>query len=172
LESKNKLKQYLPSFVSGFGAAVLSIIPVLKTISCCFIVPAASVFALFLNQKFKSENSHISSREAVSIGLLTGVFSALFLSGFDLLLTFITRTNDFVEAFPAMENLVRDYSLGSITDEALNILRSMTDEIKSSGFSFYYFFIMMVSNLITNSLFGLLGGLLGMNYLNKKNKIQ
>ena len=159
--------------VCGFGAAALSIVPGLKAFACCLIVPVAAFFSLYLDQKINRSNSAVTSRKAVTFGLLTGLFASLFSSlSFDMLLTLITRTNDFVETLPNTESLLRGYNLGQIVEETIKALKVMAADIKNSGFSALYFIAMLFSNLFTNTIFGLIGGLLGMNYLNKRgNKV-
>lgn len=164
--------QYISPLVCGFAAAVLSIIPGLKPVACCLIIPAAAFLSLYLDQKINRNNESITSRRAITFGLLTGLFAALFSTAFDMLLTLITRTNDFVETLPETERLMRGYNLGLFMEETLKALKVMANDIKNSGFSVLYLIAMLFSNLITNAIFGLVGGLLGMNYLNKKrNKV-
>jgi len=162
--------KYISPLVCGFGAAVLSIVPGLKEISCCIIVPLTAVLSLYLDQKMRHVTEKVDSRNAVTFGLLTGVFAAIFLTFFDTILTLFTRTNDFVRALPATEALIRDYNLGNMMEETMKILRKIAADIKETGFSLLYTFMMLISNLITDTVFGLLGGLIGMNYLNRKHK--
>jgi len=165
-------KQYISPLVCGFAAAVLSIVPGLTPIACCLIVPVAAFFSLYLDQKINRSNEAITSRQAITFGLLTGLFAALFATCFDVILTLITRTNDFVETLPDTEALMRDYNLGPLVEETIKALKMMANDIKNSGFSVLYLIAMLFSNLFTNTIFGLIGGLLGMNYLNKKwNKV-
>ena len=44
----------------------------------------------------------------------------------------------------------------------------MSTDIKNYGFSAIYAISMLMSNLITNCLFGLVGALVGMSYINKR----
>jgi hypothetical protein len=164
----NPSKQYISPLVCGFGAAVLSIIPGLKPIACCLLVPFAAFFSLYLDQKINRQGEAVTSRKAVTFGLLTGLFAALFSTAFDILLTLVTSTNDFVEALPQTEALIRNYDLGLMAEETIKALKVMASDIKDSGFSGLYVVTILFSNLFTNTIFGLIGGLLGMNYLNKK----
>lgn len=162
------LKKYTSPLVCGFGASVLSIIPELKMLACCLVIPVAALLSLFLDQKINRLNEKIDSRKAITFGLLTGLFAALFATSFDILLTMITRTNDFVQTLPQTESLIREYNLGPIVDDTIKLLKEMISDIKNNGFSGLYAFAMLFSNLVINTLFGLIGGLIGMNYLNKR----
>ncbi|HSP88414.1 MAG TPA: DUF4199 domain-containing protein [Ignavibacteriaceae bacterium] len=161
-------KIYISPLVCGFGVGVLSIIPELKTFACCLLVPAAAFFSLYLNQKINRSEERITSRQAITFGLLTGLFAALFSTSFDILLTFIIRTNDFVQTLPETEKLMKNYNLGPIVEETLKALKMMASDITNKGFSFLYLIATLFSNLLINTIFGLIGGLMGMNFLNRK----
>lgn len=161
-------KKYISPLVCGFGAAVLSIVPGFKAFACCLIVPLAAFFSLWLDRRINKISDNISLRQAVTFGLLTGLFSALFITAFDILMTFLTHSNDFATTLPQTEALLRDYNLGPLLDKSIGILKKMAEDIKNNGFSALYSFTMLVSNLIINTVFGLIGGLLGMSYINKR----
>jgi hypothetical protein len=161
-------KQYIPPLVCGFSAAVLSTIPGFKELACCLVIPLAAFFSLYLDQKINKIYEVISSRKAITYGLLTGLFAALFATFFDMLMTYATRSNDFVQALPETEAMIKDFNIGPFVEETIKILKTMSSDIRTYGFSGLYLLSMLTSNLITNAIFGLIGGLLGMSYLNKK----
>jgi hypothetical protein len=161
-------KKYISPLVCGFSAAVLSIVPGFKAFTCCLIVPLAAFFSLWLDKRINKISGNITSRQAVTFGLLTGLFSALFATAFDILMTFLTHSNDFAVSLPQTEALLRDYNLGPLLDKSIDILKKMVEDIKDNGFSALYSFTMLVSNLMINTVFGLIGGLLGMSYINKR----
>jgi uncharacterized membrane protein len=161
-------KKYISPLVCGFGASVLSIVPGFKAFACCLIVPLAAFFSLWLDRRINKISDSISSRQAVTFGLLTGLFSALFITAFDILITFLTHSNDFAATLPQTEALLRDYNLGPLLDKSIDILKKMAEDIKDNGFSALYSFAMLISNLMINTVFGLIGGLLGMSYINKR----
>jgi len=163
-------KRIMPTLVCGFGAAVLTTIPGVKNFGCCLIVPLAAILALMLDIRVNKTMLPIDIKSVVFFGILTGVFAALFSTFFDVLITFITRTNDFVETLPQTEMMIRQYKLGGLLDETLTILHHMVNQIKTTGFSFFYTFGILSSNLVIDIIFGFLGGLLGMSILNKRSK--
>jgi len=161
-------KKILPSFVCGFGAAVVSTVPGIKNIGCCLIVPAATLIALFLDEKINHSDLKINLKKALAFGILTGIFAAFFSTIFDLLLTFISHTNDYVEALPQTESLIKSYKLDPLFDQTISMLDAMAKQIKVSGFSPLYTFMIFISNIFIDIVFGIIGGLLGMSYLNKR----
>lgn len=59
------MKKYLPSLVAGFGAGVLSVVPVLKSFACCLIVPAAAYLSIVLYQRANNLDERIETSKAI-----------------------------------------------------------------------------------------------------------
>ncbi|GBD87322.1 hypothetical protein BMS3Abin03_01251 [bacterium BMS3Abin03] len=167
--SSNK---YLPAIISGFGAAVLSTIPFLNIFNCCLIIPGAAILALYLYQKTILNGYPISLSNALGFGLLTGIIAAIFASAFDILITYIAHTNDLVQGLPQSEDFLRQFNLGKIMDDSIKLIEEMASDIEANGFSPLYIVMITISNLIIYSIFGTLGGLLGMAILNKRRRGQ
>lgn len=160
--------KYLSALVCGFGAAILTTIPGVESFACCLIVPIASGLSIALYKKSNRELFKISTGTGVLLGLFTGIIAAFFASGFEIILTYISKTNELVTAMPQTEQLIRDMNLGSAAEESMKLLRQMVEEIRSNGFSFLYSVLIIVSNLISFSIFGMLGGILGTVIINKR----
>ncbi len=166
----NKQK-FLPPLVCGFGAAVLTTVPGIKNLACCLVIPLAAVLSIFLDHKINRTILPINPKSAIWFGIATGIFAALFSTFFDLLITYITHTNDFVQALPQTEIILRHYKLDLLLDQTLIMLRQMSSDITTKGFSAFYTLGILLSNFVINTIFGLLGGLLGMTFINKRTQI-
>jgi len=164
--------KYLPSIVTGFGAAVLSTIPGIKSLSCCLLVPGAALFSLYLYNKSTGDNSPIQLNKALSYGLITGLVAALFITLFDLLVTYLTHSNDLVAGLPQTEEIMNEFNIGPLLDESIKLIKQMATDINQTGFSALYAIMITMSNFFVLSIFGMLGGLLGMTVLNKRNRPQ
>ena len=162
----------LSALVCGFAAAVLTVIPGVESFACCLIVPIASGFSVALFKKSNVELNKIQTGTGVMLGLLTGIFAAVFAGVFEIILTLITKSNDLVAALPQTEQMIRNMNLGPAAEDALGLLRQMVNEIESTGFSFIYSVIIIVTNLITYTIFGMLGGVIGTVIINKRNSSQ
>ena len=160
--------KFLPPLVCGFGAAVISTIPGVKSLGCCVVIPAAAWFAIVLDQRINKSVPPVETKEAIIFGLLTGLFAALFATFFDIIITLFTHTNDFVEGLPQTEAAMRNFNLGEVWDQTYTLLKGMSAQIKANGFSVLYTVAILFSNLIIDSIFGIIGGLLGMVIQNKK----
>lgn len=164
------LKKYLPTLVAGFAAAVLATVPGIKNFSCCLLVPGAAVFAVLLDKKITNSSEKVSIGKGLGFGFLTGVVATIFITLFEMLLTYFARTNDFVQSLPQSEIVMRQWNLGPLLDDSLKLLKGIAKEIEKTGFSFLYLILIFFSNFLINSLFGMIGGLLGMNLANRKLK--
>jgi hypothetical protein len=162
---KNKLS---PAIVCGFGTAVLSTIPGVKSLGCCLLLPAATVLSLYFYLRITSFSHSITAKTAMFIGLITGLSSAFISGFFDIIITYIFHTNDLVLTLPQVEILLNTYNFGDIGKETIAILRIMSKDITTYGFSLTYTFFLLFNNLIIDTIFGIIGGLLGMSIFNKK----
>ncbi len=164
------LKKYLPTLVCGFGAAVLSTVPGIKNFSCCLIVPAAAAISILLDKKIKSSNEKVLVGKSLGFGFLTGLFATLFITTFEMLLTYFTKSNDFIQSLPQTEIVMRQWDLGPMIDESLRLIKSVSKDIQKNGFSIIYLLMILSSNFIINSIFGMIGGALGMSLANRKSR--
>lgn len=163
-------KKYLPTLVCGFGAAVLSTVPGIKNFSCCIIVPGAAAISILLDKKINNSNEKILLGKSLGFGFLTGLFATLFITTFEMLITYFTKSNEFIQNLPQLELTMRQWNLGQMVDESLKLIKGVSKEIQKSGFSFIYLLMILSSNFITNSIFGMIGGALGMSLANRKER--
>lgn len=163
------MKKYISAFICGFGAGVLQIVPVAKTFACCLIIPAAAFIAIYLDQKSKGFPGKVLTSKGAIIGLITGLYAALFGSVFDLLITFITRDNELIVAFGELQKMVNSFPLSTeMKEQLIDMFGSVIQEIKDYGFSAIYTFSVIFGNLIVNSIAGLVGGLIGVQIFNSR----
>jgi hypothetical protein len=162
------MKKYLPSLVCGFAASVVTVIPGVKNFGCCLFLPVAALFSVILYKRTNNTAEQLRANSGLVLGFFTGIFAAVFATAFDLLLTYIFHSNEFVATFPQSEAMMRDIKLGPLIDETLGLLKQMINEIKKTGFSPIYSAGIFISNIITFSVFGIIGGLLGVLFVNRK----
>ncbi len=134
------------------------------------MVPAASILAIVLYKKSGGLNEKIPVSKAIMLGFITGTVAALFSTFFDLLMTYITHTNDIITGLPQTELVVKDLNLGPIVEESLKLIKQMAKDIEASGFSALYTIMIFISNILTYIIFGILGGAAGAAILNQKYK--
>lgn len=163
------MKKYLSAFVCGFGAGVLQIVPVAKSFSCCLILPVAAYLALILDRKAKNDFGKMDFKKGAVIGILTGVYAAIFGSSFEIIITLITKNNDLVVAYPELMKIITEFPLAqSMIDQTQILLESVVQDIQTKGFSFLYTFAVVANNLIVDLVFGLIGGIIGVQIINSR----
>ena len=64
--------------------------------------------------------------------------------------------------------MLRQWNLGPLVDESIKMIKQMAIEIENTGFSLLYAMMIFFSNFISNSIFGILGGAIGMVVINKR----
>ncbi len=163
------MKKYLSAFVCGFGAGVLHIVPVAKSFTCCLIMPLAAYLSIILDRKSSGDAGKMDMRRGAMLGLLTGVYAAAFGTSLDILITFITRNNEIVAAYPELQKLLNDFPItDTMKQEVLAMLSGLINQIKTTGFSLVYSITILASNFIIDPVFGTLGGMIGVQIVNSK----
>ena len=165
------MKKHLPAIVCGFGAGVMQIVPIAKSLSCCIIIPVAVVLAIALDRKANNipNDERTETSKAAIIGVLTGIFAAIFGSFLDIFITLITKNNDIIAAFPEIQNMLGNFPISeTIRNEVIDMFQGIITQIQQTGFSAIYALSITINNLIVNTIFGLLGGLVGVQIINSK----
>ena len=162
--------KYISPIIVGFGAAVLSVVPVVKSFGCCLMIPLAAYLSLMLDQKATSDYSQLEIKKCVIFGLLTGVTAAILGTAFDTLITIITHKNDLLLSFPELLEAINNFPIDEATrEEVVDLLSNVVDQIRNSGFSPLYTISLFVNNVFADSVFGILGGIIGVQILNSRN---
>ena len=165
------MKKYFSPLVCGFGAGVLNVVPFLKSFSCCLLVPGAAILAIILDRKANNipVTEKIDVRKGLILGLLTGIFAAVFGSFFELFITFITKSNELITDMGALHQLITSLPLSeTLKQEILDLFNLMAEEIKTYGFSLLYSLSVITNNFFINIIFGMIGGLIGVQIINKQ----
>ncbi|MCW8961870.1 MAG: hypothetical protein OQK29_09925, partial [Ignavibacteriaceae bacterium] len=79
-----------------------------------------------------------------------------------------TKSNDLIASMPQTEKLINGMNLGEAAKESIEILKQMSNEIQTTGFSLLYSILITLGNLITYTIFGMLGGAVGTAIINKR----
>ena len=148
----------------------MHVVPLTKALTCCLVVPLDAVVAIMLEQKANGITGNFDLKRGAILGLLTGVFAALFGSFFDIFITFVTKNNDILLAFNQLADMVDSFPVpDDVKEEVISLMKAVADSIKRTGFSTLYSFSIIFNNLIVDSIFGVIGGLVGTKVLNSRN---
>jgi len=133
------------------------------------IMPLAAFFAIMLNQRATKSREKIPMKKALLLGLFTGLFAATFGSILEILITLITKHNDIISTFPELQRMIEGFPVSQeIKTEVLKLFQSVRDDILKNGFSILYTFSILINNFVVNTIFGMVGGLIGAQIINSK----
>jgi hypothetical protein len=156
-----------------FGTSVMTLIavfPILNLINllCCAGIIAGGFVGVYTYWKqLQNTGTMLTTKDGGMIGILCGILSAVFVTGFGLLLSLFSDTNPIIEVM----NTFDDFGF-QIPPEMTQYLEKFSNEYSEHGFSPTITLFSFLSNIILYPLFGSIGALLGVNILNKKSKPQ
>lgn len=156
-----------PIIYGTTAMTLISIIPVLNIINvfCCAGIIAGGFVGVYTYWKQLSTSGiTLTTKDGGMIGILCGILSAVFVTGFGLLLSLFSDTN------PMMEVMKTFDELGLQTPpEMVQYIEKFSNEFNEYGFSPTISVISFISNIILYPLFGSVGAILGVTLLNRKN---
>ena len=161
------MKKYFAPIICGFSIGIIQNIPIIGSFSCCILLPLAVFYSLVLDQKATKNYDTIKYTKGLLFGLLTGLAAALIGSTIDIILTLMFKSNSFTESIDMAIQKFEEFPLdASLKKLAADTLLGAKDDILKYGFSLFYTFSMFVDQIIINSIFGPIGGLIGVAILN------
>lgn len=157
----NKPGKLVPALIGGGVIGLLSAVPIINfgNCLCCMWVLLGGFLAAYFYQKEFPEGVPFQSADGVLVGLLAGVFGALFgtfLNYFFVAVTGMEYGRDFFEGI--MES-------GDIPVEVEDLVGGLFED----GFlSPFFVFIQLLFSIVIDGLFGLIGGAIGASVFKKK----
>lgn len=150
-----KPDKIIPALYGGVIMALISAIPFLNFINClcCAGVMLGGLIAVyFYKNNFTPGTVQYTSGDCMAVGAMAGVFGAV-------IGTFLS-----VASLALFGNIMGEFLIQMFRDMNLDIPEEALDAIEqsmSAGLTFFSFFIQLVSSLFIDTIFGLLGGLIG-----------
>lgn len=160
----NTPSRLIPALVGGSIIGVLSTIPVLAlgNCFCCMWILVGGAFSAVLYKRSLPDQSLMTAGDGAVQGLIAGIFGALFgtLLGYILMVfTDYRPEQEFLKMF--IEN----------SEDVPSEFEDMIDEIKNyEVLSMTSAVLKLIGSLIIDTLFGILGGLLGVGFSKTKKK--
>jgi hypothetical protein len=164
MNSPNRIK---PIIYGTATMTLIAIIPVLSLINifcCAGIIIGGFVGVYTYWKQLHSSGIALTTKDGGMIGILCGILSAVFVTGFGLLLSLFSDTNPMLEVM----NMFDEIGI-QLPPEMSQYLEKFSNEFNEHGFSPSITIISFISNMILYPLFGSVGALLGVSFLNKKN---
>jgi len=160
-----KPDKLIPALYGGVIMALISSIPFINFLNClcCAGVMLGGFFAVFFyKNNFTPDTPPYTSGECMGVGALAGVFGAII----GTMLSLVTLA--------LFGNIMGDYMIEMIRKFELDIPMEAFDAMEESmtaGISFVSIMIQLLSSLVIDTLFGLLGGLIGYSVYKPKKSI-
>lgn len=164
MHSPNKMQ---PIIYGTTAMTLISITPVLNLVNvfCCAGIIGGGLLGVYTYWKqMEKSGFNLSTKDGGMIGILCGILSAVFVTGFGLLLSLFTPTNPILEVMKTFDDMGFQ-----IPPEMTQYLEKFSDEYSNYGFSPSITIFGFITNMILFPLFGAIGSILGVSLLNKKN---
>ncbi|MEO8447431.1 MAG: hypothetical protein ABI528_08045 [bacterium] len=151
------------------GTAVmtlLAVIPVLSLINifCCAGIIAGGFVGVYTYWKqLQPSGMTLTSKDGGMIGILCGILSAVFVTGFGVLISLFSDSNPMLEIMKGFDEMGFQ-----VPPEMTTYIDKFSNEFTEHGFSPTITIFSFISNLILYPLFGSIGAILGVTILNKK----
>ncbi|MCK5147798.1 hypothetical protein KAR48_13655 [bacterium] len=159
---ENQPSKLIPALIGGGTMAILSTVPLINlgNCLCCMWLLIGGAMAVWFYRKNLPAGTVMTGGDGALIGLLAGVFGALF---FTLLNTLFMAMGNAMPLDDIFDN-IRQYQ-GDIDPEIEDFFNGIGEE----GFlSPFFVVIQLIASLIIYSIFGLLGGIIGVAIFKKK----
>ena len=160
--------KFAPVLISSVIMIVLSLFPVLNLINlicCAGIVIGGAAGTYFYAKQLDKAGLVIQNKDGIMIGLLSGIISAIIYVIFSTIIIMVSKQNPVEMVY----EMVQQYGI-SIPPESENILKQIFNDYNKNGFSFFMIGAQLVSTMVSNCIFGPLGGLLAASMYNKRKK--
>lgn len=161
----NRLKPVLISFLVMSLISVAPLLNFINLLFCAGIMLGGVAGVLSFKKQFKQPGSAIVYKDAVLIGVFSGIMSAVFVSGFNIITMMYSDVNPITESLKMFGDLAKD-----LPPEANNQINKLANEFNKYGYSPTLAIFTFISNLIIYPLFGAIGALISATVLNNKDK--
>ncbi|RKY81791.1 hypothetical protein DRQ07_03115 [candidate division KSB1 bacterium] len=159
---ENNESKLIPSLAGGAVIAILSTFPVISAGNClcCMWVIAGGIVAVYLYNKNLPENKELTQSDALIIGVLSGIFGALFAT----LINYFFIVIGYRPGMAFLESFIE--SKRDIAPEVKDMIESFKGN--EGLFGPFIVFVQLGVKLIIYTVFSMLGGVIAGAFLNKK----
>jgi len=157
----------LPIVIGTITMTIISTIPIINLLNvfCCAGIIVGGFAGVYTYWKqLQNTGVILTAKDGGMIGILCGILSAIFVTGFGVLISLFSDINPMIDVMKAFDNMGLE-----MPPEVIQYLEKFSDEFNQHGFSPTITIFSFIFNLIIYPLFGSIGALLGVSLLNKKN---
>ena len=158
--------KFTPVIISTIIITIISVFPFLNFINllCCAGVMLGVVAGTgYYNNQLKKSGENIQFKDGASIGILSGILSALLVIILTTIISIAMKQNP----IPTLYNIIDKQGFHLPPDVEI-LLQKISDEYSKSGFSITLTIANLVLYIITYPVFGLLGGIIGVSIFGRR----
>jgi len=163
----NTPNKILPIVVGTIIMTMIATIPIINLINvfCCAGIIVGGFAGVYTYWKqLQNTGTMLTAKDGGMIGILCGILSAIFVTGFGVLISLFSDINPMLDVMRAIDEMGVQ-----MPPELIQYMEKFSDEFNQHGFSPTITIFSFIFNLILYPLFGSIGALLGVSLLNKKN---
>ncbi len=169
MEKNVSINRLLPVIWGFIVMTLISVMPLINFINlffCAGIILGGLAGVFSFNKQLTMQGMMLTYKDAVMIGILSGVLSAVAVSGFNVLTLMYSSVNPITESLKMLGDFGKN-----LPPEVGKQLDNLSGEFNKYGFSPTLAIFTFVSNIIIYPLFGAIGGLLAATIINNKKRI-
>ncbi|MCX6156895.1 MAG: hypothetical protein NTY74_02835 [Ignavibacteriae bacterium] len=163
--SINRLLPVIWGFIVMTLISVMPIINFINLFFCAGIIFGGLAGVFSFNKQLTVHGMSLTFKDAVMIGILSGVLSAVAVSGFNIITLMYSSVNPVSESLKMLGDFGKD-----LPSEVNKQLDNLSGEFTKYGYSPTLAVFTFISNLFIYPLFGAVGALLGATIINNKKK--
>ncbi|HQY19346.1 MAG TPA: hypothetical protein PK294_03625 [Ignavibacteria bacterium] len=166
MQSNNKLTPVIIGTLVMTFIALFPIVNFLNILCCSGIMIGGFAGVTSYNKQLTNSGQTLTAKDGGMIGILSGILSAVFVSGFGLLFSLFSNQNPMTEIM----NAFSEFGF-QIPDSAAYYLDKFSNEFNDHGFSPTLTIFSFITNLIIYPLFGTIGALIAVQIYKKKGNV-
>jgi len=151
----NRLK---PIIIGTFVISAISVMPLLNFVNlfcCAGIIFGGAFGAMYYNKQLRGSNLQMTTKDGAITGLLSGILSAIIVTGINLLMVLYSDINPVNEILEVVNTLNKD-----LPQEVYDQMKHFSEEIERYGYSPTLTFVSLIINIIIYPVFASIGGII------------
>jgi hypothetical protein len=168
MEKTVSINRLLPVIWGFLVMTLISIMPLINFINlffCAGIILGGLAGVFSFNKQLTVHGMSLTFKDAVLIGVLSGVLSAVAVSGFNVISLMYSSVNPVTESLKMLGDFGKN-----MPPEANKQIDNLAHEFDKYGYSPTLAVFTFISNLLIYPLFGAIGALLAATIINNKKK--
>jgi len=154
----NTTNRLVPVIIGTLAISAISVMPLINFVNvfcCAGIILGGAIGAMAYNKQLRSINLIITPKDGVITGLLSGILSAIIVTGINLIIVLYSNQNPISEVLEMVKTFSKD-----LPQEVYDQMNQFSSEFEKYGYSPTLTLVSLFLNLIIYPLFASLGGLL------------